>query len=86
MVDIGLICGHDLPGGELTNRLMLRTSPSLCRRRLMVCTSTRKDRPKAEGYSRVCMTQLLIIEGDFDMTAAFEGLKLRRIVTSFKII
>lgn len=28
------------------------------------------------GYSRVCVTPLLIIEGDFDMTTTFESLKI----------
>lgn len=31
---------------------------------------------KGSGYSRVCVTPLLIIEGDFDITAAFEGLNI----------
>ena len=28
------------------------------------------------GYSRVCVTPLLVVEGDFDMSAAFDGLRI----------
>jgi hypothetical protein len=31
---------------------------------------------KSKGYSRVCVTPLLIVEGDFDITAAFDGLNI----------